>query len=479
MSEEKALVPRSEDFSAWYNGIVQRSELAGHSPVRGCMVIRPHGYAIWELMQQALDTRFKETGHQNAYFPLFVPESFLKKEADHVEGFAPEIALVTHGGGKKLEEPLVVRPTSEAIIWPIMADWIQSYRDLPMLINQWANIVRWEMRTRPFLRTLEFLWQEGHTAHASEAEAIEEMNRMLGVYADFAQNVMALPVVRGAKTPGERFAGALETLTIEAMMQDGKALQAATSHDLGQNFAKAFDVTFQAADGRRDHVWATSWGMSTRIIGALIMTHSDDNGLVLPPRIAQRKAVIVPIWKNDTEKVQVLEVAQRLAADLRPSHGRIHVDDRDKMRPGWKYSEWEAKGVPVRVEIGPRDLAAGQVTLAARHDRQKQTVKLAEVAPALEQELTRIQDDLFQAALRRREQMTYRIDSWNDFVDLFQGKGGFAWCHWCGDDDVEKQIQEETGATIRNIPLDREEETGKCVHSGRPSPGRVVFAQAY
>jgi prolyl-tRNA synthetase len=434
-------------------------------------------------------------GHVNAYFPLLIPKSYLAREAEHVEGFAKECAIVTHHrlktaevDGKTtlipdpesvLEEEYIIRPTSETIIWDMYRKWIQSYRDLPLLINQWANVMRWEMRTRLFLRTTEFLWQEGHTAHATAEEGRQETLAILEVYRWFAEEILAMPVIAGVKTASERFAGAVETFSIEAMMQDGKALQAATSHDLGQNFAKAFDVTFQDADGNRDFVWATSWGMSTRIIGALIMAHSDDNGLVLPPRIAGQRVVIVPIWKNDEEKAQVLEVAQRLAADLRPSQGLVRVDDREKMRPGWKYSEWEAKGVPVRLEIGPRDVASGQVTLVARHDRQKQAVALAGVVTALEQEMVRIQNDLFQTALRRREQMTYRIDSWDEFVDLFQGQGGFAWCHWNGDAEVEEQIQEKTGATIRNIPLTREEETGSCVYSGQPSPGRVLFAQAY
>ncbi len=489
------ITKRSVDYSRWYLDVIQAAELAEHSPVRGCMVIRPNGYAIWENIQRILDEKFKELGHVNAYFPLLIPKSFLAREAEHVEGFAKECAIVTHHRLKTaevdgklavipdpeslLEEEYVIRPTSETIIWDMYRKWIQSYRDLPLLINQWANVMRWEMRTRLFLRTTEFLWQEGHTAHATAAEGREETLAILDVYRWFAEEILAMPVIAGVKTPSERFAGAVETYSIEAMMQDGKALQAATSHDLGQNFAKAFDVTFQDADGHRDYVWATSWGMSTRIIGALIMCHSDDNGLVLPPRIARRQAVIVPIWKSDEEKTRVLAAAQTVAAQLNPVVGPVAVDDRDKMRPGWKYSEWEAKGIPVRVEIGPRDLDAGQVTLVARPDRHKQTVSLDGVAPALTEELERIQDVLYQTALRRREQRSYRVDSWDEFVDLFKGEGGFAWCHWCEDADVERRIQEETGATIRNIPLERKEEEGVCVYSGRPSRGRVVFAQAY
>jgi prolyl-tRNA synthetase len=489
------ITKRSVDYSRWYQDVIQAAELADHSPVRGCMVIRPNGYAVWENIQRILDGKFKATGHVNAYFPLLIPKSFLAREAEHIEGFAKECAIVTHHrlktemvDGKRtvmpdpdsrLEEEYIIRPTSETIIWDMYRKWIQSYRDLPLLINQWANVMRWEMRTRLFLRTTEFLWQEGHTAHATAAEGRQEALQMLEVYRWFAEQVLAMPVIAGVKTPNERFAGAVETYSIEAMMQDCKALQAATSHDLGQNFAKAFDVTFQDADGNRDHVWATSWGMSTRIIGALVMTHSDDNGLVLPPEVAWRKLVVVPIWKNDAEKAQVVEVAQRIADQLRPQVGPVVIDDRDQMRPGWKYAEWEQKGIPLRVEIGPRDVSAGQVVLAARHDRKKSPVPLERLQEAVTKELARIQSGLFQAAVKHREAKTYRLDNWADFVDLFRGEGGFAWCHWCGDGDVEMQIQEETGATIRNIPLDREAETGACVRTGRPSPGRVLFAQAY
>jgi prolyl-tRNA synthetase len=489
------ITKRSEDYGRWYQDVIQVAELAEHSPVRGCMVIRPNGYAIWENIQRILDDKFKELGHVNAYFPLLIPKSFLAREAEHVEGFAKECAIVTHHrlktievDGKRtvvpdpeslLEEEYIIRPTSETIIWDSFRRWIQSYRDLPLLINQWANVMRWEMRTRLFLRTTEFLWQEGHTAHATAQEGREETLRMLEVYRWFAEEILAMPVIAGAKTANERFAGAVETYSIEALMQDNKALQAGTSHDLGQNFAKAFDVTFQDTEGKVDHVWATSWGMSTRIIGALVMSHSDDNGLVLPPRIARWKAVIVPIWKNDEERARVLEVAGRVAADLRDEFGPVRVDDRDKMRPGWKYAEWEAKGVPVRIEIGPRDVASGQVMLAARHDRRKTPAPLAGLPEALRNELERSQRDLFAAALARREQNTCRLENWDDFIALFAGAGGLAWCHWCEDGDCELQIQEETRATIRNIPLAREEEAGTCVRCGRPSRGRVVFAQAY
>jgi len=379
----------------------------------------------------------------------------------------------------KLDEEYVIRPTSETIIWDMYRKWIQSYRDLPLLINQWANVMRWEMRTRLFLGTTEFLWQEGHTAHATAEEGRKETLDILEVYRWFAEEVLAMPVISGLKTESERFAGAVETYSIEALMQDNRALQAATSHDLGQNFAKAFDVTFQDAEGKRDHVWATSWGMSTRTIGGLIMTHSDDNGLVLPPRIAGWKAAVVPIWKNDEEKAQVLEVANRVAADLKPALGPIIVDDRDKMRPGWKYAEWERKGVPLRLEIGPRDVASGQVMLAARHDRKKQPVPLDGLLETVQKELDRIQTDLFENAVKRREDATHTIDSWDDFLALYDGAGGYAHCHWCGDAACEAQIQEETKVTIRNIPLDQEAESGTCVRCGKPSTGRVAFAQAY
>ncbi len=489
------LTKRADNYSRWYQDVIQAAELADHSPTRGCMVIRPNGYAIWENIQRILDGKFKELGHVNAYFPLLIPKSFLAREAEHVEGFAKECAIVTHHrlktaneNGKttvipdpeaKLEEEYIVRPTSETVIWDMYRKWIQSYRDLPILINQWANVMRWEMRTRMFLRTTEFLWQEGHTAHATAEEGRAETLQMLEVYRWFAEDVLAMPVICGAKTANERFAGAVETYSIEAMMQDNKALQAATSHDLGQNFAKAFDVKFQDAEGTVDHVWATSWGMSTRIIGALIMSHSDDNGLVLPPRIAGTKVAIVPIWKNDDERSTVCEAAQRIADELRAKVGPVVVDDRDNMRPGWKYGEWERKGVPLRIELGPRDLAAAQGMLAARHDRKKQAVPLTELVGAVAVELERIQQDLFAAGLQRRKDNTQVVDSWDDFLALYKNGGGFAHCHWCGDGACEETIQDETKVTIRNIPMDREDESGECVRCGRPSTGRVIFAQAY
>ncbi len=490
-----AITKRSKDYSRWYQDVIQAAELAENSPVRGCMVIRPNGYAIWENIQRTLDDKFKELGHVNAYFPLLIPKSFLAKEAQHVEGFAKECAIVTHHrlkqvteNGKvnvipdpdsKLEEEYIIRPTSETIIWDTYRKWIQSYRDLPLLINQWANVMRWEMRTRMFLRTTEFLWQEGHTAHATKEEGREETLQMLEVYRWFAEDILAMPVVVGAKTANERFAGAVETFSIEAMMQDNKALQAATSHDLGQNFAKAFDVKFQDAEGKVEHVWATSWGMSTRIIGALIMTHSDDDGLVLPPRIAGTKVVIVPIWRNDDEMNAVLEAANKIAAELRPEVGNVYVDKRDNMRPGWKYAEWERKGVPLRMEIGPRDLAESQVMMAARHDRKKQPVKFDVVVDSVKSELDRIQKDLYDRAVQRRIDNTHDIDNWDDFLALFRGDGGFAHCHWCGDGDCEKAIQEKTKVTIRNVPFERDDSRGTCVHCGNPSQGRALFSQSY
>jgi len=489
------ITKRAVDYNRWYTDVIQAAELADYSPVRGCMVIRPNGYALWENIQRALDERFKELGHVNAYFPLLIPKSFLAREAEHVEGFAKECAIVTHSrlktasvDGKvtvvpdpeaKLEEELVIRPTSETVIWDMYRKWIQSYRDLPILINQWANIVRWEMRTRLFLRTTEFLWQEGHTAHATAAEGRAETLQMLEAYRWFYEDVMAVPVIPGAKTANERFAGAVETYSVEAMMQDRKALQGATSHDLGQNFARAFDVTFQDAEGKRDYVWATSWGLSTRSIGALIMVHSDDSGLVLPPRLAHRKAVVVPIYKSAEEMAATVEAGRALAAALKPQFGFVPVDDRDNLRPGGKFAEWEQCGVPARFEIGPRDLAAGQAVLVTRHDRRKVTVPLAGAADALRDALDRMQRELFAAALARREAATVRLETWDDFKALYAGEGGFAWCHWCGDGDCERAVQEETKVTIRNVPLQREEERGACIRCGRPSSGRVVFAQAY
>src|SRR5687768_607588 len=432
MAETKALTPRATDFSAWYNEIIARAELADYSPVRGCMVIRPNGYAIWEQMQRALDQMFKDTGHQNAYFPLFIPQSFLSKEAEHVEGFAPEVAVVTHGGGKELEEPLIVRPTSETIIYSMYAKWIQSYRDLPLLINQWANVVRWEMRTRLFLRTTEFLWQEGHTAHATEAEAEAETRQMLGVYRTFMEEWMAMPVVTGRKTDSERFAGALRTYSCEAMMQDNKALQAGTSHNLGQNFSRAFEVTFQTASGDLDHVWNTSWGVSTRLVGALIMAHGDDAGLVCPPRLAQYQVVIVPIYKSDQERTTVLETAVRLRKELASAGIRVHVDSREGMKPGAKYYEWEGRGVPLRLEIGPRDLAAGSVVLARRIGAKKETVPMEGLPARLTAVMDQFQADLLAAAVARREAASVRGATKEQFIARMENEGGFVYGGFCG-----------------------------------------------
>ncbi|HPU86174.1 MAG TPA: proline--tRNA ligase [Candidatus Latescibacteria bacterium] len=470
----------SVDYSAWYNEVVLQGELADYAPVRGCMIIRPYGYAIWELMQQALDGMFKETGHQNVYFPLLIPESFLQKEAEHVEGFAPECAVVTHGGGKKLEEPLVIRPTSETIIWNTYRDWIQSYRDLPLLYNQWANVLRWELRTRLFLRTLEFLWQEGHTAHATEKEAIEETHRMLGVYRRFAEEWMALPVIPGIKTESEKFAGAVQTLCIEAMMGDRRALQAGTSHFLGQNFAKAFDVTYQDEAGGRQHVWATSWGVSTRLIGALIMGHGDEKGLRLPPRLAPYQVVVVPIYKTEDEKTAVLESAHRLVDSLSTS-ARVKLDDRDTVRPGFKFNEWELRGVPLRVEMGPKDLAKGQVVLARRDTGTKEFLPQEGLAEHVRVTMDDIHRTLFEQAKAFRDANTFRVDTWEEFRERTAGEGGsgFLLAHWDGTAETEALIKEETKATIRCIPLDNPQEPGVCVRTGKPSTQRVVFAKAY
>ncbi len=485
MAEEKALTPRSEDFSAWYNGVVQRGELASYSPVRGCMVIRPHGYAIWELMQSALDRMFKETGHQNAYFPLFIPESFLKKEAEHVEGFAPETAIVTRGGGKELEEPLIVRPTSEAIIWPIMANWIQSYRDLPMLINQWANVVRWEMRTRPFLRTLEFLWQEGHTAHATAAEAEEETLLILGIYRRFMEEWMAMPPVTGVKAEWDKFAGAVRTYACEAMMQDNWALQAGTSHNLGQNFARAFDVTYQTEGGEHEYVWSTSWGVSTRLVGGLVMAHSDDLGLVLPPRLAPVEVVIVPIWKSDEQKGQVIEASKRVMNRL-AGVARVKLDDRETLNPGAKYYEWEAKGVPLRLEIGPKDVAKGQVMSVRRFNAdpgvRKAPIPEAEVSARLPEILSAVQDELLRTALERREANSYRnVTDYEEFKKIISTTGGFIYTGYCGAEECENRVKDDTKATIRVIPDADFRSDGlpdRCICGGK-SQHEVVWARAY
>ena len=484
---------REEDYSKWYNELVDRADLAEHSDVKGCMVIKPYGYAIWENMRDILDKKFKETGHSNAYFPLFIPKSYLSKEASHVDGFAKECAVVTHyrlkndpdGNGvivdpeAKLEEELIVRPTSETIIWNSYKKWIQSYRDLPILINQWANVVRWEMRTRLFLRTTEFLWQEGHTAHATKEEAIEETERMLDVYTDFSENYMAVPVIRGRKTESERFAGADDTYCIEAMMQDGKALQAGTSHFLGQNFAKAFEVKFADKEGKLDHVWATSWGVSTRLMGALIMTHSDDEGLVLPPALAPIHVVIVPIHRTDEELALIDEKVKEISAELRALGIRVKYDNDDQKRPGWKFAEYEAKGVPVRLAIGPRDLANGVVELARRDTKEKNSVALEGLSAHIDQLLKDIQTNLLEKAKAYRAEKTQKVDSYEEFKTKLEKDGGFFLAHWDGTAETEEKIKQETKATIRCIPLDREEETGVCMVTGKPSAGRVVFAKAY
>ena len=490
--EIKELTSRDVDYSQWYNDLVIKADLAENSAVRGCMVIKPYGYAIWEKMQAELDRMFKETGHVNAYFPLFIPKSFLSKEAEHVEGFAKECAVVTHHRLKqdpnglglivdpeaKLEEELIVRPTSETIIWNTYRNWIQSYRDLPILINQWANVVRWEMRTRLFLRTAEFLWQEGHTAHATEKEAIEEAEKMLHVYADFAENFMAVPVLRGLKSASERFAGAIETYCIEALMQDGKALQAGTSHFLGQNFAKAFDVTFVNKENQQEHVWATSWGVSTRLMGALIMTHSDDNGLVLPPNLAPYQVVIVPIYRNEEQFQAVSEKVNEIVTKLRALGISVKYDDNDQKKPGWKFAEYELKGVPVRLAIGARDLENGTVEVARRDTLTKEIVSMEGIEEYIQNLLKEIQANIFQKALDYRASMTREVDSYDEFKVEIE-KGGFLLCHWDGTPETEEKIKEETKATIRCIPLNGDKTPGICMITGKPSAQRVVFARAY
>ncbi|MFD2601015.1 proline--tRNA ligase [Flavobacterium suzhouense] len=488
----KNLTTRAEDYSKWYNELVVKADLAENSGVRGCMVIKPYGYAIWEKMQAELDKKFKETGHQNAYFPLFIPKSYFSKEASHVDGFAKECAVVTHYRLKtaedgsievdpeaKLEEELIVRPTSETIIWDTYRKWIQSYRDLPILVNQWANVVRWEMRTRLFLRTAEFLWQEGHTAHATQQEAIAEAEQMMNVYADFAENFMAIPVVKGVKTANERFAGALETYCIEALMQDGKALQAGTSHFLGQNFAKAFDVKFTNQEGKQDYVWATSWGVSTRLMGALVMTHSDDNGLVLPPNLAPIQVVIVPIYKGDDQLAAISEEVNKLVAKLRKLNISVKYDDRTTQKPGWKFNEYELKGVPLRVAIGPNDLANGTFEVARRDTLTKEVVAAADVVTYLQDKLDEIQANLFNKALDYRNSHITEVNTFEEFKDVLDNKGGFVAAHWDGTPETEEKIKELTKATIRCIALDRVEELGTCVLTGAPSAGRVLFARAY
>ncbi|HDO27321.1 MAG TPA: proline--tRNA ligase [Bacteroidetes bacterium] len=488
----KEITSRKENYSQWYNDIVNKAGLAENSSVRGCMVIKPYGYAIWEKMQSALDKMFKDTGHENAYFPLFIPKSFFSKEASHVEGFAKECAVVTHyrlktsedGKGvivdedAKLEEELIVRPTSEAIIWDTYRNWIQSYRDLPLLINQWANVVRWEMRTRLFLRTTEFLWQEGHTAHETREEALKEAELILNIYADFAEKWMAMPVLKGLKSPNERFAGAVETFCIEALMQDGKALQAGTSHFLGQNFARAFDVKYLTRENKLEYVWATSWGVSTRLVGALIMAHSDDNGLVLPPKLAPIQVVIVPIYKKEEQLEAISQKAHAIMEQLKGRNISVKFDDRDTYKPGFKFAEWEMKGVPVRLVIGPRDLENGTVEVARRDTLEKEVLKMENIDEKIEHLLERIQDNIFQKAFSFRDENTFSVDTWDEFKDKIE-KGGFVWAHWDGTSETEQTIKDETKATIRLIPLQRDGDTGKCIYSGKPSEGRVVFAKAY
>ncbi len=489
----KELTSRGENYSQWYQDLVIKADLAENSAVRGCMVIKPYGYAIWEKMQAQLDKMFKDTGHVNAYFPLFIPKSFFSKEADHVKGFAKECAVVTHyrlkndeeNGGvivdpdAKLEEELIVRPTSETIIWNTYKNWIQSYRDLPILCNQWANVVRWEMRTRLFLRTAEFLWQEGHTAHATKEEAIEETEKMCNVYAEFAEKFMAVPVIKGLKSPNERFAGALETYSIEALMQDGKALQSGTSHFLGQNFAKAFDVKFANKEGKEDYVWATSWGVSTRLMGALIMAHSDDNGLVLPPKLAPHQVVIVPIYRKAEQLAAISEKVDEIIAKLKAKGISVKYDDRDTRKPGWKFAEYELKGVPVRLAMGPRDLENGTVEVARRDTLEKNVVELEGIEGYIENLLEDIQNNIFTKALNYRTEHTTKVDTWDEFKEVLKGKGGFISAHWDGTPETEEAIKNETKATIRCIPLDAEEEDGACIYSGKPSKTRVLFALAY
>lgn len=490
----KDIATRAEDYSQWYVDLVKKADLAENSDVRGCMVIKPYGYALWENMQRVLDKMFKDTGHVNAYFPLFVPKSMFEAEEKNAEGFAKEVAVVTHyrlkndpsKPGKlmvdpdaKLEEELIVRPTSEAIIWNTYKKWIQSHRDLPLLINQWANVVRWEMRTRLFLRTTEFLWQEGHTAHATRPEAEKEARLILDVYADFAERYMAVPVIKGKKSDGEKFPGAVDTYCIEALMQDGKALQAGTSHFLGQNFAQAFDVQFTTKEGKLDHVWGTSWGVTTRLIGGIIMTHSDDDGLVLPPRLAPIHVVIVPIFRNEEELSKITAVIEPVMADLRKSGLTVKFDNRDTQKPGFKFAEYELKGVPVRIAVGPRDLENGTLEVARRDTKEKKVMKMEGIVPAITGLLEEIQANLFNRALKFREENTTRVDSYDEFKQVLDGKGGFVLAHWDGTVETEQRIKEETKATIRCIPLDRESEAGKCVLTGKPSAGRVIFARAY
>jgi len=489
----KGFTSREQDYSKWYNELVVKADLAENSDVRGCMVIKPYGYAIWEKMQAELDRMFKATGHSNAYFPLFIPKSYLSKEASHVEGFAKECAVVTHyrlmnnpnGDGvivdpdAKLEEELIVRPTSETIIWSTYKKWIQSYRDLPILVNQWANVVRWEMRTRLFLRTAEFLWQEGHTAHATEKEAVEEAEQMLRVYAEFAEKHMAMPVIQGVKTASERFAGALETYCIEALMQDGKALQAGTSHFLGQNFAKAFDVKYASKEGKEEFVWATSWGVSTRLMGGLIMTHSDDHGLVLPPKLAPIQVAIIPIYRQDDQLEAVTEKVLPIKKALEEKGISVKYDDRDTYKPGWKFNEYEFKGVPVRLAMGPRDIENGTVEVARRDTLEKELVSLDNVVEHVEKLMIEIQENLYKKAVDFRTKNTTEVSTYDEFKEVLKTKSGFVLAHWDGTPETEERIKKETKATIRCIPLEGEKVSGKCVFSGKPSTQKVLFAKAY
>ena len=484
---------REQNYSQWYNDIVIKADLAENSAVRGCMVIKPYGYSIWEKMQGALDKMFKDTGHSNAYFPLFIPKSFFSREAAHVEGFAKECAIVTHyrlktsedGKGvvvdedAKLDEELIIRPTSETIIWDTYKKWIQSYRDLPILVNQWANVVRWEMRTRLFLRTTEFLWQEGHTAHETRKEAEDETQLILNIYADFAEEFMAMPVLKGVKTANERFAGAVDTYCIEALMQDGKALQAGTSHYLGQNFAKAFDVKYLSKENKLDYVWATSWGVSTRLMGALVMAHSDDQGLVIPPKLAPIQVVIVPIYRKPEQLEEISAKANEIKDALQARGISVKYDDRDTYKPGWKFAEYEFKGVPVRLALGPRDMENGTIEVARRDTLEKEVLQVADIELKVEHLLEQIQENLYRKALDFREDNTNRADTWDEFVDLIENKGGFVYAHWDGTSESELAIKEKTKATIRLIPMDDEKEEGKCIFSGKPSERRVVFAKAY
>ena len=473
------LTKREVDYSKWYTDIIIQSKLADYSPVKGCMVIRPNGYALWEKIQAYLDKMFKDTGHVNAYFPLFIPESFMKKEAEHVEGFSPECAVVTQGGGEELEEKLYIRPTSETIIWSMYKKWIMSYRDLPILINQWANVVRWEMRTRLFLRTTEFLWQEGHTAHATYDEAEEETKRILDIYRKFAEEYLAISVLMGKKSEAEKFAGALHTYCIEAMMQDKKALQSGTSHNLGQNFAKAFDVKFQDKDGQLQSVWATSWGISTRLIGALIMAHSDDRGLVLPPKMATNQVVIIPIWKSEEEKVRVLSFANKVYDDLKGDVINVILDDREQFKPGFKFTEWELQGIPIRMEIGPRDEEAQKVVLVRRDTHEKIYVFKDEIRNKINSLLVTMQKGLLEKSRRFREENTHIIDDYDQFKRQLEDQGGFFNAHWCGSADCEQKIKDETKATIRLIPFEEVDKPGKCILCGSESDSRVIFARAY